>query len=301
MSIPDWARALGSEDRFQAFVEAVGGELLRRGYSSTILDGKVRVTNPGGRQLDFGLANLVQRCATLPPEDYAGVVRTHFDVVFAVEAEHAAFDAQAGDLDRMRSLLRVRLFNADYVTRAGAAQVTRREADDLFAGLVFNLPNAVRSVGPELVKAWERPLNELFDLALANVRAEGKLERQDFEILKTRVHVLQGPSYFAASHALLLDDYIEPKPREGTLVAVPNRHEVLFFPIAGFGTATAIATLHRLACDRFERGPGSLSDSLFWRHADGSFERVALRDEGGAPRMVPSEAFGDMVKRLTAS
>jgi hypothetical protein len=176
-----------------------------------------------------------------------------------------------------------------------------RQADDLFAGLVLELPKAVRSIGLDLAKGWDRESREVFDLALANVRAEGRLEREDAHSDIGTLIVLRGSSYFAASHALLLDDYLEPTPRHGALVAIPNRHEVFVVPITGARVTRAIPALSMMARDAFTRGPGSITSSVFWRRADGTFERVADVGENGRARMISSKDFDDLMNRLSAS
>ena len=200
--VPPWARVLGTDECYRAFVDATGRDLLRRGYSSAIWGGKVQISKAGEQQREFGLTNLLQRCTALDPSAYDVAVGAYFDTVFAVLEQEAATDATLRVFESMKAQLRLRLYGNDYVAQVGSALMSYRQADDLFAGLVLDLPKAVRSVGLDLVKAWECESQEVFDLALANVRAEGHLEREDATSNMGTLIVLRGASYFAASHAL---------------------------------------------------------------------------------------------------
>ena len=290
-----------SDPAYYAFIRVVDRYFVSRGSAYAISDGVLRLTENSRQNREYGLSNLVLRCASLSLDEYAVAVESHFDALFAVEAGQTKFESDAEDFDKIKERLRVRLYNADYVARAGSAQVSRREADDLFAGLVLDLPNAVRNVGADLIEGWSRPLTDVFELALSNVLSEAKFEREVIHTKEGELVNLYSPNYYAATHALWADTYVDDPPTNGLLVAVPNRHEILIVPIRGARAATSVPLLYATARVSFDALPGSITTSIFWRRSIGTFERVAAESKENHLALVASDEFRDMVKRLSAS
>src|SRR5690348_1156373 len=119
--VPQWARVLETDECYRAFVEAIGRDLLRRGYSSAIWAGKVQVSRAGEQQREFGLSNLLQRCATYDRGEYDSLVRAYFDTVFAVLEHEASTDAELRIFDNVKARLRLRLYGQEYVAHVGSA------------------------------------------------------------------------------------------------------------------------------------------------------------------------------------
>ncbi|MBI2933343.1 MAG: hypothetical protein HYY16_16990 [Planctomycetes bacterium] len=260
--VPDWAKFFPSES-YLAFVTALAEDMHRRKARFELADGIVAVRRRGRARQEFGLQNLAQFCHQMPREEWASIIARHFDTLFHIDAQAARLDRLAENFERVRSCLKIRLYPSDM---RGLDFVVRREsAPGLTAVLVYDLPNSVATVHPDSVKKWHRPIEELFRLGLENVRAEGALRRDVTEIDKgAAVISLVGETFFAASHALLLEDYLKPPPRCGALVGVPNRHTVLYHLIEDFRVLPAIKALLVATFSMFQEGPGSVSPNLYW-------------------------------------
>src|SRR6185312_5302861 len=69
------------------------------------------------------------------------------------------------------------------------------------AVLVFDMPETIHSVRQDHIEAWGRPLEELFALALTNIRADDPVDQKPYAIDATAsVSLLGGGSFFPASH-----------------------------------------------------------------------------------------------------
>ena len=106
------------------------------------------------------------------------------------------------------------------------------------------------------------------DAGAEDVRVEGRLDTKAIEAGDLRILAFTGESYFTASHALFLEDYLRPVPEHGALLAVPHRHSVMFYPIVGTDAVHAVQTMLPAAFGMFHEGPGSISPDLYWWRRD---------------------------------
>ncbi len=264
--VPDWARFFSPGD-FRAFLEAVDQDLRRRGATFELMDGTVSVTPPEGETADYGLLNLAQTCHATGREEWVSTVQEHFDNAFRSSRDAMELDQKAGELENVRSALKVRLYHTDYLSQMGTeGLIHRTPAEGLVETLVYDLPGSVRTVPPDHVRNWRVPEAELFRLGLENVKAERPAPAlQTFDVGKgATIRALVGDSFFTASHALFLEEHLRESPGYGALVAVPHRHAVLFHPIADLRVMEALNSMIPIAFGMYQEGPGSLSAGLYW-------------------------------------
>lgn len=275
-NVPEWA-AFFSRDEYVAFLAAVSAEMQRRELPHQIEAGTVTVTHPDGQQQKFGLQNLAQICHRDGREQCATAIERHFEVMLHSDIEQEATEAMAQDYDRARALLKVRLYPRDYLRAVGDALVYRELAGDVLQVLVFDLPNTVSTVQASQARGWKRSEDELFALGLDNVKAEGKLPISGVANPQGgAVSALLGDSFFAASHALFLSDYLTPATSYGAIVSMPHRHVVLFHPIVDLSIVSAITRMVTMAHGLYREGPGSISPEIFWWR-DGNFMLLPAR------------------------
>ena len=98
-----------------------------------------------------------------------------------------------------------------------------------------------------------------------------RVQREDAEF-----SVLIGESFFTASLALVLDDVIrhhDPAAdlTHGVLVAVPNRHQLVWRAVDAPSVRPALAGMAGFTAMGYDEGAGPLSRHVFWRH-DGRWE-----------------------------
>jgi hypothetical protein len=264
--VPEWAKFFSPED-YRSFLVAVDAELRRRELPFDFGDGTVRVGPSGGETADYGLLNLAQTCHATAPAEWPSTIREHFDNAFRSSRDSEELDAKAGTLDAVRRFLKVRLYHTDYREQMGGTGLVHRvPAEGLIETLVYDLPGSVRTVPPDHVRKWGVAEDELFRIGLANVKSEQPAPVvQKFGVGKgAEIRALVGDSFFTASHALFLEDHLEPRSGFGAVVAVPHRHAVLFHPIADMRVIGAVNSMIPIAFGMYQEGPGSLSSGLYW-------------------------------------
>jgi hypothetical protein len=113
--------------------------------------------------------------------------------------------------------------------------------------------------------------------------------------------VVDGPSYYTASHALRLAESAVPDAHPyGALVAIPARHVFFFHVIEDERVVEAVRSLATLAREAFRVGPGSISERVFWLRG-GVWAHLPCSIEGGTLHMKPSATFmRDVLERVVA-
>ena len=243
-----WLRCHGRE-----FEEADGGCV------------KLQLADGG---MHVGLINLAQVCHRTPRDQWPEVISEHFgNTLLAVPLGDLTFGQAA-------PVLRVRAYPEG---QTGPGFVTRRLAPGLSATLVLDFPKSIRAVIPSEVEKWGRPVDELFDLALAKVRAH---ERPTFQAPTSSTYGCVGSQgLYASTWVMMLEEFLRPVPARGALVTIPIRHLVLFEPIVDFSIVEAVPEMLEAAEFAFREGPGSVSPFLYWWRP-GDLRAVAKLERG---------------------
>ncbi|MBK8234287.1 MAG: hypothetical protein IPK74_01900 [Deltaproteobacteria bacterium] len=294
--VPSWATFF-DEEQFGDFMRIVEADLARRG-DVVIEEGVAELEIDGGGQHRLGLQNLAQLCNQVDREGWRELVREHFDRVIVSTHTHD-LDALGRDYAKVCHMLKVRLYARDSLGDLADSTVYREVGEDLVSVLVYDLPDAVATVPTEAPRTWPIALDQVYEVALRNVLEQDEVEIETLELDDgTRFQVMVGESFFVTSRLLVLEDYLDPVSSMGALVAVPNRHTMLFAPIVDL---TVVDTLHAMAIlahRRHAEGPGSLSPSLYWWR-DGTLLALPTEiDEDGVRFFPPTEFVEGCLERL---
>lgn len=260
--VPAWAAALSAEE-WGWFIATLATDLEGRGVAHRIdLEaGYVLVTKP---ELELGLANLVQICRSRARDGWAAATRHHFDIAFDVKDDRTA-EELSHDWALARERVKLRLYVRSNLPNMPL--VTWEVADGLVAVLTFDLPDTVITVRLEDREEWDVEDDDLYDIALANVRGEGLLPTATIDLGEgASLQLLEGGrTFFAASHALFVEDYVHGDiGRYGVVLAIPQRHVVLFHPIQDLSVVRVIEAIIVTATNMYVDGPGSISSDLYW-------------------------------------
>jgi hypothetical protein len=274
---PDWASMFAAEE-WAWFMTTLSADLDRRSLTHRfdIDTGCVHVDVTGAVPNVLGLQNLAQVCRGRPRDAWAEAVRHHFDVAFDVKDGRAA-EELAKDWGLAREKVKLRLYREESLP--DVPLVTWHVAEGLVAVLTFDLPETVMSVRASDRETWEVDDEELYETALDNVRNEGLLTGNKVDVGgSTSVVVLEGGgTFFAASHALFLEDYLMNESLVGTagfqgeygaVIAIPHRHVVIYHPIDDLRVVGAIQSMLVSAANMYAEGPGSISPELYWLPPD---------------------------------
>src|SRR5919201_7040204 len=206
--VPDWAEAMG-ERGLQGFYQLVGAELSRRGLSYKLGDGVALVGDP---PTTCGLMNLAQVCQQTPGGEWPALITAHFDNLL----NQPDVDALAADFEKVRALIKVRLFPADY--SAQLQLVARPLAESVVAALVYDLPQSIATMHSGHPARLGKSADELFELGYANVREQDRPQVDDVDLGPAgKLRVLAGDSFFTSTHALWIDAYLAPPAEHGAL------------------------------------------------------------------------------------
>lgn len=281
---PDWATLLG--DEYGEFRAALVEALAELGIAvdEEHLDHGVLHTAEHGT---LGLSNVVRLCHAAPASGWRAIIVEHLRCATARSVDLS--------LDHARAHLRVRVTPEDTVHAQPEAFVIRELADGLHVTLAIDLPEHVKYVAPKDLAAWGVAADELWPVAIENTRAEPALERDDIELEGGgTLSVLYGDSYFAASHVLFLERYVDMD----VLVAVPDRHSIACIAmdehvLQGLGALVLFAHM------RFTEQPGAISEQMYWRRGD-RYVKVpcGVRDDG-TPWVAPPDEVNEAVLALT--
>lgn len=292
--VPEWAPFF-SGDEYRAFISAVEADLRRRGHQFRLRDGYVELEgDAGGQQL--GLANLAQLCNTVDRDQWAVTIATHFSSLFASQGRD--FDAIAADFDQARPILRVRLFPDQSMGGPDlGGTVSRPLVPGILEALVFDFPDSTAGVLRDHLGAWPLSEDAVMVVARTNTLAEpvtrGKVDLKE----GLSVELCEG-NFYAASHVFDMRVLLPPGNRHGAIVAIPNRHSLVWFPIEDAQVITALTGLGPIATHLFDTGPGSISNQLYWwRDGDLVHLPIAANRKGGFD-FAPPEEFIQLLNSL---
>jgi hypothetical protein len=313
---PEWA-AMFAPEEWAWFVATLVAELDRRGITHRIdmEAGCLHVEVLGPVPNVLGLQNLAQMCRARPRDGWPGLFRHHFDIALDPKSSRNA-EALAKDWDLARDAVKIRLYREDHLP--SVQLVTWHVAEGLVAVLTFDLPDRVVSVRKPDRDGWDVSDEELYETALENVRREGLLTANKIEVGETSaaaaVYVLEGSStFFAASHALFLEDYlmnesmVSPAGFQGefgAVIAIPQRHVVIYHPIDDLRAVAAIQSMLVTAANMFAEGPGSISSDLYWLPPDDHegedlLVRLPCERVDDALRFMPPPEFVELLSSLS--
>jgi len=282
---PEWA-AFFSGSEYRHFLDLVVADLRRRGYDPQVGDGFVAADTGGGEPTRWGLGNLAQRCNQEDPSRWETIIATHFTALQQMVGRD--MDALAANFEQVRPILRVRLMPDE--TMGGAAvgeTVSRRPASGVIENLVYDFPDSTATVHQDHLSGWPIDAAEAFDIAIANVRAEPPPAAETIDADGVQLGVMAGDSFYVASRALFLDELLGG--RDGVF-AIPNRHVLIWYPLADLSVVKAMSPMFQIAMNLFREGPGSISDQLYWWRA-GEFVHLPHTMSGNNVNFVPPDDF----------
>lgn len=274
--VPEWA-AFFSPERFDIYFERVEKWLdgLGRPYMISREDGSYRLYEGTSARV-YGLVNLAQVCNQTPLDDWDSVIASFLGQL----ANQNEAEELPKDFEEVRPILRVRMF-ANESLEPGAL-VKLPVADEFMTCLAVDLPDKVVTVNRDQAVIYRLGSEELFRIALENVRTKVEFEREEIPATDlASITVFQGNDYFVASLALVLDEIEGPAPELGRFVAVPNRHVAMTAPIVDAASMAVLGLMVHAARGMFRDGPGSITPYVFWVHG-GRWTRldIELSEEG---------------------
>lgn len=298
-SVPAWA-AFFSADEYNAFVCAVNDYFVGQGLEYSVDDnGSIEVDESFCGTKRLGLINVAQHCKSAGIEHYPDVAPQYFDYVREAMRFDMEFQKNIDDFEKVKEYLGIRLYDDAYVAHLGKDRAIGSDiADNLFAMLIFDLPQTVSNVPKDRPEAWGKGEDELFEFAVKNIRNKYPMhiERADagsFELL----HVNNG-HFFSPNIIFSMEEHPGLVGAYGSVVGLPHRHSALVYPIEDSGVADVIDGMIKITAGMCAEGPGSLNSNIYW-YKDGKLVNLPYGvDADGQPDFMPPQEFVDMVNKL---
>ncbi|HDQ70704.1 MAG TPA: hypothetical protein ENN19_01255 [Chloroflexi bacterium] len=295
---PEWADFFTGQ-AYEAFLQLVLDYFQEREIEVTVGDG---VLVDQERDIHFGLQNLAQMCNQSDYGDWPEIIKIHFESLRRAEDERRDLDQQKQDFSKIRDILAVRLWPADYLSSLKHVDIVYREdIAGTVSVLVFDLPNSIIQVSVDDAALWDREIDDLFDVGLQNTwkGAAPDILMEDLGD-DVRVAVFQGNSFYIATHALLLEDYARYVGTYGALVVIPHRHVMVCYPIEDASVIAAVEKLIIITIQMYNEGPGSISPRLYW-YEDGRFIDLPYQIADRQLHFAPPERFTAFLNELADS
>lgn len=295
-AVPEWASFL-TLDEFRAFLSAIAEDLRSRGLLFQDNNGLLEVACPDGRIARCGLANIALRCGAAGRDGFAREVAKHFDRIFGPMEPPPPFPAS---FEEVRSIIRVRVYTEDYLSKSDAKVIARPLAAGLTSVAVYDMPSFCASVSPEHIEAWKVSPDEVLRAGIANVSRE-KVERDPLRMGEVELFGLIDASGYAASQIHHIESYVGSS-KLGAIVAMPHRHILICYPIKLPTVFEALRGLVPLVEGIYGEPPrgdgrGLLTTQLYWWRRGKLVCLPAGMDMFGLPGVViaPPQEFIDGV------
>lgn len=253
-----------------------------------------RVEDRGGTA--FGLWNIAALCRGVDRSEWEDLVDRHVESV--TTPARALSDLTR---DEVEAGLYLRLVAEDSVAEPEQLGYARPVAAGLLEVLAVDLPESVAT----LSKADVDPLGslaELLERGRANLRGllAGDVALGAVADARGSFTAVTDRSFFTASLALVLPEAVERISGEidqgrGILVAVPDRHQLLYRVIDAPSAASALREMFDTARWAFHQGSGPLSPNVYWVRSRRWAQVTSV--DGGKPRVWLRGEFAGAIKR----
>lgn len=267
-AVPDWAPAWSLEEH-RLFEAALGSALANRLAGFTLnAAGIVSISAEGDRAHAFSSHAIAACCAASGrPESFPAVIDQQLDLLLIGLADNQLAAELDRDWSRASAHLKIRLYPLAQVAD-DLAQLTHRAAGEgLVAVLVYDLPDSLLSVAPEVAGAWPVHGDALWRQAMANVMNDTpRLFTEPFPDSGGDAVLVSGDDCLLPTRLLFIETLLpDGYAPHGLIVAIPHRRALLFqavgdLPSVRRALRALTAGTHRM----FHAAGDPVSPSLYW-------------------------------------
>ncbi|MFD0364946.1 hypothetical protein ACFQZZ_26210 [Nocardia sp. GCM10030253] len=223
--------------------------------------------------------------------DYVGTFLAEVDMEYTDPLDTNDFATVCG-------LLRTHFAPAG--TDTGIDVVHRDVAPGIIQSAVIGQLLTAVAVTPDMLAIWGIGLDELFDLAEANTRADGYLDLEWKGYNDANFAILSG-SDFASAHARWLGDY-PVIGTHGALFVASHEGSVYAHPIIGPDTLTAMTLLGKVAANTYRSEPRPVSPAVYWwKDSEISLAADTETDGDGNVAVHPTPEFETLLTSLAVT
>lgn len=298
--VPEWASEMNQKE-FSAFEKEIEIYFSRQAIPIKWGDGVISIPEEIMGVDQLGLINLVQICKQAGVKFYREIVKDHFESMIRAHAFETELEAVVKDFESIKKYIGVLLYDVEYVAVIGKESTLGRDiGDNIYAMLVFDLPHSVKNIKPEQILSWNKTEEELFALGMENIKKNYPLALTEEDLGGVKSWVVQSDHFYAANVIFSLNEWTHLIGKEGTLIGLPHRHAALIYPINNLDVIKAINMLIPLIHYMNQKGPGSLSNNLYWVKDD-VFISLPYKLTDEKLEFIPPDEFVNVLNSLESA
>jgi hypothetical protein len=184
------------------------------------------------------------------------------DVPFALDYLYKDFDYAA-------QFLKVLIKPDDFLQ--ADVFLKRTDLPGTFTFLVLDFNERFTYISVENAEEWDKPLDDLFEIAFANVANEG-IDIKEILLEETYPVFAFFDGDFSASFIIELDRNAEfAIGSHGSVVAIPTKGSAFIHPIESKDVMQVVGVLAETMAPFYNEDPGCITMNFYWFH-DGTFE-----------------------------
>ena len=253
-------------------------QLSLKGTIETIHDdGSLSVLFAGqsGATLFF-LDNLLRKCKAANASEWEAIVLNHVKIL---PINSAAITYIYKDFEFAAPLLKVQVKPKGFAKEVMQDCVYRQDFPDTYTFLVIDFQDALHYVRSNEAEEWEKPVDQLFDVALANIARE-KTDVNAYLLAERLPFFTLFHNDFAAAYAIQLGQNIEEAIGPfGAVVSIPAKGVAFVHPIETDTVFDYIGASHELVQSFYTDEIYTVTDRYYWYY-EGQYQLFPYRVEG---------------------
>ena len=295
--VPEWA-SFFTEDEYAKFISELEGYFKRKKLDIQRADGVIHILNEAYKNNSYGIQNLAQTCNHFTQKEYGKQIESHFDGLFRSVKFMQELEKDKSDFEKIKQYLGVKIYPEAFAHQSNKSiSISKKITEQLYAVLVFDLPETINNVTQKEAEKWDIDHEELFRIGKKNTRHNypnqvAKQDAQGLELL-----AISTEHFFSSSIILDLETRPDLVGSKGCLLGLPTRHLTIIYPIETIEVAAAINMMIPANYNIWKDGPGSLSNELIWYY-DGVFEAQPYTFSDGKIEFRPTEEFVQMLNLM---
>ena len=297
IAVPEWA-SFFNHSEYQKFSNEVNNYFKKLNLNYQISDGVINVQENYFGFNNLGLTNVSQVCKREGPKFYKEIITEHFDSMIRAHKFDQEFKKIADNFEEVKKYIGIRLYDNEYVAHIGKELTIGKDiAGDVYAMIVFDLPDCVLNIKPEQIEPWNKTIDELFEIGKKNIKEKYLISVTKEKFGEFSIWFANSDHFFTPNIIFDLENRPELIGTEGSLVGLPHRHSAIIYPIENLEVVKAINGIIPALFGMNQEGPGALSNNLFW-YKDNTFKLLPYKIEDGKLQFYPPEDFVKLLNVL---
>ena len=295
--IPKWASFFEYKE-YSTFMCEIDNYFRSLNIEYELGDGQIDVQPNDFGFNTLGLINVAQICKQEEKEFYKEVITEHFNSMIKANNFEKEFEKIADNFEEVKKYIGVRLYDNGYVEYVGKENTIGKDfAGNIYSMIVFDFPYSVSSIKPEQTIAWNKTIDELFEIGISNIKSKYPPIVTKEDIGDCKIWFIQGDHFFIPNIVFDIENRKELIGSKGSLIGLPDRHSAIIYPIEDLEVLNAINRLIPIIYGMSQKGPGSLSDNLFW-YKDNTFTQLPYKLDENKLNFFPPDSFVEFLNEL---